>query len=127
MSGFLPRTLLFFLSPQTVLYWFVLLFVGGLLLWLVWVLNHQQMSFDLLVLWSFVVNPLVHDYDLVQLVPLLEKPHLLRPALWLSVPGWLVIFFAYGNDIAWYVFTTIAPGLLFAWLYNNRKSDDTIR
>jgi hypothetical protein len=70
----------------------------------------------LAVLWSFVVSPLVHDYDLIQLLPLLETPVLQWVAVLLSIPGLVVILTAYGNDAAWYAFTVIAPGLLWAFL-----------
>jgi hypothetical protein len=121
MSGFIPRTLLYFFSPQTVVYWFVLVVIGILVLWGIWVLNHKTIGLDLAVVWSFIVSPLVHDYDLIQLIPLLEKPVLQVIAVLLSIPGWLVIIFAYSNNSAWYVFTIIAPGILCAILYQNQK------
>lgn len=121
MSGFVPRTLLYTFSPQTVVYWLVLGFIGILLLFGIWLLNHKIVGLDLFVLWSFVVSPLVHDYDIIQLVPLLEKPVLRRFAVLLSIPGWLVIIFAYNNNSAWYVFTIIAPGILCMLLYQKQK------
>jgi hypothetical protein len=42
-------------------------------------------------------------------------------AVFLSIPGWLVVLFAYTNDAAWFMFTLLAPGLLAARLYLNRK------
>lgn len=121
MSGFVPRTLLYIFSPQRIVYWFALVFIGLFLLWGIWVLNHKKIGLDLAVVWSFVVSPLVHDYDLIQLIPLLEKPVFQIIAVLLSIPGWLVIIFAYSNDSAWYAFTIIAPGILCAMLYQNHK------
>ncbi|MDX9864272.1 MAG: hypothetical protein RBT34_05635 [Anaerolineaceae bacterium] len=68
-----------------------------------------------------MVNPLVHDYDLIQLVPLLDTPRRMLAAVLLSLPGWLVILFAYTNDSAWYAFTIIAPGILAAVLWERTK------
>lgn len=117
MAGFLPRTLLYLFPTRSDLYWPTLVFLGSLLLAAVWVLNHKKLSLDPIILWGFVVSPLMHDYDLIQLVPLLENPLLSRIAVWLSIPGWWVILFAYGNNHAWYLFTLIAPGLLGALLW----------
>jgi hypothetical protein len=122
MSGFAPRTLLYFVSPSTLVYWSILVIVGSLLLWNVWRLNHKSITLDAAVLWSFIVSPLVHDYDLIQLIPLLEKPIITLAAVLCSLPGWLVILFAYSNDFAWYAFTIVAPAILGAWLYHNRRA-----
>lgn len=119
MSGLIPRTLLSLVAPQSVAYWLILIGAGSLLLIGIWLSNHRRITLDLAVIWSFIVNPLVHDYDLIQLIPLLERPFLRAAAVLLSLPGWLVILFAYGNDAAWYAFTILAPGLLCAWLYRS--------
>ncbi len=122
MSGFVPRTLLFFFTPATVIYWSVLAGLAVLLLLGIWLLNHRQIPLDAAVLWGFIINPLAHDYDLIQIIPLLEKPVLQWIAVLLSIPGWMVILFAYTNDSAWYVFTIIAPGILCALLYQKQKT-----
>jgi len=122
LSGIVPRTLLYLVAPQTLTYWLILIVVGVFLLWGIWRLNHRCLTLDLLVLWNFVVSPLVHDYDLIQLVPLLETPRLIALAVLLSIPGWFVILFAYNVDSAWYAFTIIAPGILSAVLYRERKA-----
>jgi hypothetical protein len=122
LSGFVPRTLLYFFSPKTIVYWCFLVFIGMILLWVIWILNQKKITLDLAVVWSFVVSPLVHDYDLIQLIPLLEKPMLQKVAVLLSIPGWLVIIFAYTNNSAWYAFTIIAPGILCALLYQKHKA-----
>jgi hypothetical protein len=122
MSGFIPRTLLYIVSPKTVAYWSVIIAVGILLLWGVWLLNRRVMTLDLAVVWGFIVSPLVHDYDLIQLIPLLENPLLSVIAVLVSIPGWFVILFAYSNNSAWYAFTIIAPGILGALLYQKQKA-----
>jgi hypothetical protein len=122
MSGFIPRTLFLGLSAQPLLFWLAWAVLSFGLLALVWQLNHRRMTLDLLVLWGFVASPLVHDYDLIQLVPLLETRRMRWGAVLLSIPGWLVILTAYSNDAAWYVFTLIAPGLLALSLFRAREA-----
>lgn len=122
MSGFVPRNLLYLVTPETAIYWIVLAGVGALLLLGIWLLNGKQITLDVAVVWGFIVSPLVHDYDLIQLVPLLEKPRLQLIAVLLSIPGWMVILFAYSNNSAWYAFTIIAPGILCALLYQKQKA-----
>lgn len=126
MAGFVPRTLLYVVPTHTSAYWLILIAVGGLLLYGVWRINNRVVALDLVVLWGFIVNPLVHDYDLIQLIPLLEKRALQVGAVLLSIPGWAVILCAYSNDSAWYVFTIIAPGLLGIWLYQRRRLQPNI-
>jgi hypothetical protein len=123
MSGFLPRTLMVIVSPATITYWLVLLILGTLLLFGIWLLSHETLSLDLAVVWSFIVSPLVHDYDLIQLIPILDKPILRWTAVLLSIPGWLVILLAYRNNSAWYAFTIIAPGILCALLYQKQNAN----
>lgn len=125
LSGFVPRTLLYLVSPGQAVFWIILAAIGALLLYAVWRLNHKSITLDLAVVWGFVISPLVHDYDLIQLIPLLDKPGLMVAAVLLSIPGWLVILFAYSNNAAWYAFTIIAPGLLAVLLYQKRKVKTT--
>lgn len=117
LSGFIPRTLLVTLGEQGAAYWLLLVALGGALLALVWWLHRRRLTFDLLLLWSFVVSPLVHDYDLLQLVALLDTPRRRFAAVLLSIPGWLVIATAYNDNSAWFWFTIIAPGLLAVALW----------
>lgn len=117
LSGLVPRTLLYLFPGQTGAYWLVLGGIAALLLLGVWFMAGKKMTLDLAVLWGFVVNPLVHDYDLVQLVPLLDRGKRMLAAVLLSLPGWLVILFAYTTDTAWVVFTIIAPAVLGAMLW----------
>jgi hypothetical protein len=120
LSGFVPRTLLVWLGSPTWAYWLLWTLLSGGLLLALWLISRRKLSLDMLVVWGFVVSPLVHDYDLIQLVPLLETSAFKRLAVLLSIPGWAVILLAYGNDSAWYWFTLIAPGMVWALLQRSR-------
>jgi len=120
LSGFVPRTLLYIVSTGQAAFWILLAAIAVLLFFIIWRLNHKSITLDLAVVWGFVISPLVHDYDLVQLIPLLDKPKLMKAAVLLSLPGWLVILFAYSNNAAWFAFTIIAPGLLAVLLYQKQ-------
>jgi hypothetical protein len=112
MSGVVPRALLLTgILPTSLAFWAILA-VAGIGLLLLIRRSASRLSLDLCVLWSFVVSPLAHDYDLVQLVPVLEAPRLRVAAILSSIPGWAVILFAYAIDQAWMVFAVIAPVLL---------------
>lgn len=65
LAGILPRGLFVF-APQ-VLFWPGVVLGGAALLWLM----RRRLTFDRFLLWSFIVSPLGHDYDLIQLIPLL--------------------------------------------------------
>jgi hypothetical protein len=121
LAGWLPRTLLFVAQPGQMAYWVALAVGPAALLALVWRAAGGRLTFDLVMLWSFVVSPLVHDYDLIQLLPLLAEGGL-PLAVVLSLPTWWVIVTAYANDAAWYAVTLIAPGLLAAALLAHRRS-----
>lgn len=121
LSGLVPRVLLQLSALPAWIYWSLLIVIAGGLLLVVWLSNGRKLDFDLFILWSFVVNPLVHDYDLIQLVPLLDTTLMLSAALILSISGWWVILTAYANDAAWAVFTIIAPGLLIVRLWENAR------
>jgi len=124
MSGFVPRSLLFLLERGTPVYWLALSGIALLLLAGIWFLCKKGVSLDLAVLWGFVISPIVHDYDLIQVVPLLENPKSVLMALLLSLPGWLVMLFAYDQDPAWYWFTLIAPGILCFLLWQEYRTRD---
>ncbi len=121
LSGFVPRTLFYLIGGDSIFFWFGLAVVSIMILILFIYRFKSTFSIDLAVVWGFIVNPLVHDYDLIQLVPILDTPALRRLSVLLSIPGWFVILFAYSNDQAWYVFSLIAPGLaIFKWItYRN--------
>jgi hypothetical protein len=116
ISGLLPRLLLQLFSSNSVAYWSMWLILAIVLLLLVWRLKGNGHPLDILVLWGFVVSPLVHDYDLLLIIPILASPLLEWAAILLSVPGWWTILFQYSNDPAWATFTIIAPGILAVYL-----------
>jgi len=117
MSGFIPRTLLYIFHSETVIYWLSLSILSIFLFIGLWFLYGKSLTLYLAVIGSFIVNPLVHDYDIIELIPLLDTPLRIWLAVLSSIPGWLVIIFAYSNDHAWYVYSIIAPFILFAILY----------
>jgi len=121
LSAIVPRTLLYLAPSRSISFWVLLIVIALCLLWAVWRINQRTLNLDLFILWGFVVFPMVHDYDLLQLAALLEGGVLQWAAVLLSIPGWLVVLFAYTNDAAWFMFTLLAPGLLTARLYLNRK------
>lgn len=120
MSGFVPRTLLTSGVHPSAAYWLILILSASLLLFLVWRIARRRLTLALTVAWGFVVNPLVHDYDLVQMVPVLGTPREQVAAILSSIPGWLVIIFMYGNDKAWFALSFIAPVLLAVMLMEIR-------
>ena len=65
----------------------------------------------------------MHDYDLIQVIALLDRPVHRWAAVLASIPTWLVIFFAYGNNNAWYAVTFIPPIVLAVMLrYRNQPT-----
>ena len=122
-AGILPRTMMVLgLQPPQPLFW-ILLAAAGLALFIgVWLWNRRRMPFDLWLLLSATLNPLMHDYDLIQLIPLINTPLRRKAALLASIPLWLVILFAYQNDAAWYVVTLIPPVLAAVALKEDRAA-----
>lgn len=122
LSAFIPRTLLLLFGRGSLWFWGCL--IGTILLSLVLLIKkfRTKVSLDLIVIWSFIISPFVHDYDLIQLVPLLDSSKKLVLSVLLSLPGLFVIFFAYTIDQAWFVFSIIAPGLLIYILSKNKKA-----
>jgi len=121
-AGIIPRTLVLLgMEPGSTYFW-----VGAILGIIVlvlgcWWVNQRRMPMEL---WMFIIAcsfPLMHDYDLIQLIPFLVTPLRRRWALIASIPLWLVMLFAYANDQAWFVVTLIPPVLVGVTLYENRK------
>lgn len=122
LAGFLPRTLLCFFDPHVAWYWLILVGLGIVAFILIWYRTRQSNKLDFLVMTSFIVSPLVHDYDLIQLIPLLDDRRRRIAAVLLSIPGWFVILFAYANDKVWYLFSLIPLGLLCVMLAQPQDS-----
>jgi len=121
LSGFVPRILVVLAPENPVLFWTALCLSSGLLFFAIWKLTRKQIPLDVFVLFSFLVSPLVHDYDLIQLIPMIKSTREKVIAVLLSLPGWVVIITQYTNDAAWFVFTIIAPGLLILKLNQTHK------
>ena len=115
MAGIIPRSLAVGLGGGWI-FWSLWLIFSGLVL--VWIIRKGGLSLDRWMLWYFIVSPLVHDYDVIQLIPQIESDKARTLALILSIPLWLVILFFYNNNLAWFAVTLIAPGLLIALLFN---------
>lgn len=125
MSGLGPRTLAYLLPPSSDLFWLLLALISTTLMVLIWVLNRRKLTLDLGVIWSLVVSPLVHDYDLITLIPLLEDRGVRLAAILASIPGWVVILFFYEHDAAWFAFTLIAPAVLIVSLIRSQTTQTT--
>ncbi|MCW5874275.1 MAG: hypothetical protein KIS88_06475 [Anaerolineales bacterium] len=120
LAGLIPRLLLDTFSPLQPEFWLVLGMVALAILALLYLLNKKRMPLELAVLWSFIASPLVHDYDLIQLVPLLRHKIVRTAAPLISIPGWYVLVARYADDRAWFVFALIAPVMAAAWLFASR-------
>jgi hypothetical protein len=121
-AGILPRSMIELgVQPPQTLFW-IILAAGGLALFVgAWLWTRRRMGFDLWVMLSALVNPLMHDYDLIQLIPLIDTPLRRKAALLASIPLWLVILFAYQNDTAWFAVTFIPPVLAAVVLIESRR------
>lgn len=108
MAGLIPRSLAY-LVGRGWLFWGIWLIISVALF--IWILR-RGMTLERGMLWYFIASPLIHDYDLIQLIPQIEDPATRRMALFLSIPTWIVILFFYSFDPAWFAVTVIAPGLL---------------
>jgi hypothetical protein len=120
VSSAIPRLLLFVTSPNTITYWLLWIFLSSLLVAITWRAKRTSATLDLLVLLSFIISPLMHDYDLIQVLPIVSGPLMPIASSILSIPGWWTITTQYANDVAWASFTIIAPGLLLAYLAQSR-------
>jgi hypothetical protein len=115
MSALVPRALLVLPSSW---FWLALLLAAVLLVWLL----RRSLHLDIAVLLWFILSPLVHDYDLIQLIPIAAARQIRLAAVLSSLPMWGVILFAYDRDEAWFLSTLIAPVLLFVLLkWNNLR------
>jgi hypothetical protein len=115
MAGILPRSLLLLGVPAP-LYWLLILVAAVLLLWAL----RRSLSLDVCLLIWFVISPLVHDYDLIQLIPILDTRLKQWAAVLAGVPTLVVMAVAYRVDAAWFACTLIAPLLLLTVLFEQR-------
>lgn len=122
ISSAIPRLLLFVSSEDTVGYWIMWLVLSVAALVITWRLKGNSHALDVLVLLSFIISPLMHDYDLIQVLPTIWGPIMPAASIVLSIPGWWTITTQYANDVAWVTFTIIAPGLLVAYILQCRRS-----
>lgn len=116
LSGIAPRALAQVFSPSQPWFWASLSIAAVVVFWVLFVLNKKCFSLELVMLWNFIVSPLVHDYDLIQLVPLLKNRFVRRAALLASAPAWYVLIAKYQDDRAWFAFALIGPALAAGWL-----------
>ena len=125
LSGAVPRFLLFLRSPDDPFYWVAWALLGLVVLGVTWKIKGNSHPLDILLLASFVVSPLVHDYDLIQVLPTIWGPWMPMASVVLSLPGWWAIATSYGNDAAWATFAIIAPGLLITYIYQCRRRGES--
>ena len=110
MAGIIPRSLTY-LNLSSLVFWMVLIAI--IILLFLWLIKIRKLNFDNLILLSFITLPFLHDYDLIQLIPLLESNQKKVWAVISSIPLWFTIFLAYNNDQAWFTATLIAPILFY--------------
>jgi hypothetical protein len=126
MAGILPRSLYMIMGQSNLVFWIILAIAGLAALLVIIRLIRGPLSFEGFMLWSYLVNPLVHDYDLIQMIPIFETLNLRWTAILASIPTWIVIFFAYGNDEAWYVVTFIPLIILIVWIWKTGSKRQTV-
>lgn len=118
MASIIPRVLTYF-NLHPIIFWLILIFITVSLLY--WMINKKQINLDKLILLSFIVLPFLHDYDLIQLIPLLVKKKRVL-AIISSIPLWFTIFFAYNNDHGWFTASLISP-FLFYYFHKEPKRE----
>ena len=128
LAGILPRSLVILENKggSGSEFWIPLVSIALVLLVAIWFANRRKLNFDLFMLFSFIVNPYLHDYDLLQILPFLDTSWKRKLAIITGIPTWLVIFFAYDNSFAWIAVTFTVPVLLAVMLYRTRQSDNAI-
>ena len=117
MAGIIPRSLTY-LNLHPLVFWLVLLFISVSIIY--WMNKNRTINFEKIILLSFMVLPFLHDYDLIQLIPLFDNQKRRIWALISSIPLWFTILFAYNNDHAWFTATLIAP-ILFYYFHKELK------
>jgi hypothetical protein len=121
LSGAVPRILMQFYDTNTSRYWIIWLLLSLITFaFTMYFRNPRHHTLDMVLLWGFMVIPLFHDYDLIQVIPTIEGPLMWLMSILLSLPGWWTIVTSYANDAAWITFSIIAPGLLLFMLLHRR-------
>lgn len=118
MAGLVPRILMYFGFQN----WIYAIILFCLLITFVYILKRRNaINLDSSVLLSFIILPIVHDYDLIQIIPILDDGKKQIVAFLSSIPLWLTIFFAYRNDHAWITASIIAPILMIYLVLRKRN------
>jgi len=110
MASIIPRSLTYLNFPSLI-FWTLLIAI--IILLLLWLIKIRKLNFDNLILLSFITIPFLNDYDLIQLIPLLDNHKKKVWAVISSLPLWFTIFLAYNNNQAWFTATLIAPILFY--------------
>lgn len=119
MARLVPRLLMYFDLPSITFY-AILMIITIIICF--WVYRKKAFNLDMVVLLSFILLPIVHDYDLIQIIPLLDNSKRRKIAVISSIPLWFTIFLAYRNDHAWITAALISPFIFwFIWRENNSK------
>lgn len=119
LSGAVPR-LLVSAGLTGAPFWLAWLVLSGLVAGVAWRAKGRAHPLDILVLVGFIVSPLVHDYDLIQVLPVIWGPAMPVVAVLLSLPSlWLMAQCNF--DAAWSAAALIAPGLLVAYLFQCQR------
>lgn len=103
LAGTLPRLLV-----DVPGFWLWAALLGGVVIWLTW-----DGTFDTFILAGDIVNPFLHDYDLITLIPVIRSK-LRWVALLASLPGWAVLILDYRSDSAWAAYAVIGAVLMLA-------------
>jgi hypothetical protein len=113
LAGIVPRLLVILFGEPPHLKFWILLTVCGLALLLI--MRSRPITFRRWEFAGFLLSPFTSDYDLIQLIAILDKRTLPIAAI-ASIPTWIVIFTAYENDHAW-IAVTLIPITLFLNAY----------
>lgn len=68
MAGIIPRAI-YYLELPSIFCWLLVAILASALLWVI----RQYLNFDTFILWSFMISPIIHDYDLIQLIPIVRE------------------------------------------------------
>lgn len=124
MASIVPRTFSYF-NLHPIIFWLFLILITICLIY--WLFKKELLNLDMMVLLSFIVLPFLHDYDLTQLIPLLDDKKRRIWGLTSSIPLWFTICFAYNNDHFWYTATLISPILVYYLMTEGNNSNSIKR